>query len=409
TALFAELAKLGINYDEDVRPLLGNPIAFGVVGTSNVTGSHLPPFLAAWVTESATHLDALIAKLPGLHTTGAFDGAKLYSVGSFAVAITGPTVILAQSAEVLDQALSRHAHGQGFTAADYAKATTGISSHGAVEMFGDLTGVLSGPSAAAARQVPWVAALRGYGASVSASATGLSMQFHLDTTGRSLQTSELPMASGSASPGVAGNLPIQAGLRDPATTIDFIVTALKQADRSAYAKLVRQEAAFKRRSGVDVSTLINLLTGNLNIESDTHTTLACVPVSDPAVARALLVKLSAHRSARGGPGLIGLGGGFFATTSSKSELTIGVVGGQLLFGRATPAQLRAFAVTHTSTASSAGGAVSFRIALPELLGLALKRAPSPIEQQALAVIGNLSGSASATTGGVTGTVTLGLR
>ncbi|HEY5431433.1 MAG TPA: hypothetical protein VIK04_20125, partial [Solirubrobacteraceae bacterium] len=46
TALFAELAKLGINYDEDVRPLLGNPIAFGVVGTSNVTGSHLPPFLA---------------------------------------------------------------------------------------------------------------------------------------------------------------------------------------------------------------------------------------------------------------------------------------------------------------------------------------------------------------------------
>lgn len=85
------------------------------------------------------------------------------------------------------------------------------------------------------------------------------------------------------------------------------------------------------------------------------------------------------------------------------------MGDELLGGRATPAQLRAFGAAPANGTSSQTGSVTFQIALPQLLALSLKRAPSAIEQQALSVIGNLSGSASATTGGLTGTVTLGLR
>jgi len=409
TALFAELAKLGINYNQDVRPLFGNPIAVGAVADSGLTGSHVPPFLAVWVTKSATHLNALIAKLPGLHAAGSYDGAKLYSVGSFTAAVTGPTVIFAQSAQVLDQALSRHAHGQGVTAADYAKATTGISPTGAVEMFGDLTGVLAAPSAATARQVPWVAALRGYGASISANPNGLTMQFHLDTTGRSLSTSELPIASGSSAPGVAGTVPIQAGIRDPAQIIDFVLATIKEADPVVAARLAKDEAALQRRAGIDITAQANTLTGNLNIESDTHMTLARVQVSNPSSVRALLSKLTQPGSGPKGPGLTLLGGGFYTITAAKPKVTVGLVGDELLVGRATPAQLRAFVAAPANGTSSQTGSVTFQIALPQLLALTLKRAPSPIEQQALSVIGNLSGSASATTGGLTGTVTLGLK
>ena len=291
TALFARLSQLGFDYNQDVRPLFGNPIALGAVGTSGLTGSQVPPFLAVWVTKSAARLSALIAKLHSLRGTGTYDGAHLYSVGSYAAATIGPTVLFAQSAQGLDAALARHADGQGITSADDARAMTGISSHGLIEIFGDLSGVLAAPGAATARQVPWVAALRAYGVSVSASPSGLTIGFHLDTTGKALSPSQLPIAGGAAAPGVAGGLPIQAGIRDPGQIIDFIVATLKQTEPASYAKLVREAAALKRRSGIAVGAHAGLLTGNLNIASDTHTTVVRAHVSSPSAAAALLSKL----------------------------------------------------------------------------------------------------------------------
>jgi hypothetical protein len=412
TALFARLSQLGIDYNKDVRPLFGNPIALGAVGTTGLTGSQVPPFLAAWVTKSAAGLTALIGKLHGLQSTGTYDGAKLYSAGSYALGITGPTLLFARSAQVLDAALARRAHGQGITSADYTRAMTGISPDGAVEMFGDLTSVLAAPSAAKARQVPWVAALRAYGLSVSAAPTGLTIRFHLDTTGRALSPSQLPIASGAAAPGMAGNLPIQAGIRDPSQIVNFIIATLKQTEPADYAKLVRNEAALKRRAGIDIGAQANLLTGDLNVASDTHTTVVRAQVSNVAAAGALLSKLSASGSgAPGGKGygLTTIGGGFYTITSSKPKLTIGLVGNELLVGRATPAELRSFAAVPTEGTSSGAGSVTFRIALPQLLAITLRHAPSPTEQQLLGLIGDLTGAASATPSGLTGTATLALK
>jgi hypothetical protein len=409
TAIFAQMAKLGIDYNRDVRPLFGNPIAIGAVGTSGLNGSRVPPFLAVWVTKSATHLKAVVTKLPGVHPAGSHDGATLYSIGSYAAGITGPTLIVARSAQVLDQALDRHAHGEGFTTADYSRATTGIASDGAVEVFGDLSQVLAAPSAARARLVPWVSALRAYGASISASATGLTITFHLDTGGRALTTSELPIASGTSAPGVAGTLPIQAGVRDPAQIINFILTTLKQIDPAAAARLTKDEAALERRAGIDVTTEANILTGDLNIETDSHTTLGRMQVSDPASAQSFIQKLTKPGTGPKGPGLTPIGGGFYTITASRPKVTVGLVGNELLVGRATPAQLRAFMSAPSDGTSAGSGSITFQIALPQLIALTLKHAPSAIEQQLLGVLGNLTGSASATTGGLTGTLALALK
>jgi hypothetical protein len=83
----------------------------------------------------------------------------------------------------------------------------------------------------------------------------------------------LPIASGSAAPGVAGNLPIEAGIRDPGRIICFIVATLKQTEPANYTKLVSEAAALKRRSGIDLGAQANVLTSNLNIASDTRTTV----------------------------------------------------------------------------------------------------------------------------------------
>jgi hypothetical protein len=406
TAVFAEMAKLGIDYNRDIRPLFGNPIAFGLPSATGASASSAP-FLAVWVTRSATHLKAVVAKLPGLHATGTHDGASLYAVGHYAAGVLGPTLLLAGSDQVLDQALDRHAHGQGFTAAAYAAATSGVASDGAVEVVGDLSQVLTAPSAASARQVPWVAALRGYAASISASATGLTVRFRLDTTGRALTPAQLPIASGTTSPGVAGTLPVQAGVRDPAQVIDFMLAAVRQGDPKDAADLSRNEARLKGH-GIDVPSAVALLSGNLQIESDGHATLARVGVSDAGTARALLTKLARPGTGPHGPALIPAGRGFYTIAASKPAVTLGLSGDELLVGRATAAQLRAFGSAPVAAATGAGSA-NLRIALGELLAMTLRHAPSAIEQQMLGVVGDLTGSASATTGGVSGILTLALR
>jgi hypothetical protein len=197
TALFARLRQLGIDYNADVRPLFGNPIVGGLVlhGANGARNQ----FVAAWVTKDQSKLEALLKKLePGLQKLGTRDGATVYSLGELALATDDATVVFASTQPELNAALDRQAHGGGITPNDYSKAFTGLPQNGRLQVFGSLSQVLSMPSAAKAQSVPWVAALRGYAASISESSAGLTFQYRLDTTGRSLSESDLPIASGGS-------------------------------------------------------------------------------------------------------------------------------------------------------------------------------------------------------------------
>ena len=221
TAVFAKLGQLGIDYNSDIRPLFGSPIAVGLI-FAGATGAS-SQFVVAWVTKDASKLTALIQKLsPGLQKVGTRDGATVYQLGQLALAVDGATIVFGQTQQVLTAALDRHAHGGGITADDYARAFTGLPTNSKLQAFGSLTEVLSRPSAAKAQEVPWVAALRGYAASITESAAGLAFHYRLDTTGRSLTTSDLPFAGGSTlHPVFAGTLPIVAGVRDPSQIYQF--------------------------------------------------------------------------------------------------------------------------------------------------------------------------------------------
>ena len=293
TALFARLAKLGIDYNKQIKPLFGNPFAVGLLSAQSGYGAQTP-FLGVWVTRNAGDLTAIVKKLgPGLQSTGSHDGAKLYASGGQALAIDGPTLLLARTSQDITAALDRHRSGGGFTAAQYDRLTSGIAKTGLIQMFGDLTGALSMPSAAKARQIPWVAAIRGYGASVNLSSTGLTIQFHVDTSGRSLTSSELPLASGSTQPGVAGRAPIQTGVRNLIQPIHFLEAAVRSTNPKQYATFTKKVAQLKQRDGFDLDAFVAMLGGTFDVSSDTKTTVARVGVSDPASVAAMLKKLAA--------------------------------------------------------------------------------------------------------------------
>ena len=125
-ALKSKLQQVGINYDGDVRPLLGNPIAIGATGQTLSGGSTSQHFLIAWIVKDSGKLTSLIKKIHGIHSAGSHDGATIYeSGGTTALAVDGATALLGPSVAELDAALDRHAHGGGLTKSDYSHAFAG--------------------------------------------------------------------------------------------------------------------------------------------------------------------------------------------------------------------------------------------------------------------------------------------
>ena len=410
TAVESGLSALGLDYRTDVEPLYGNPVAFAVPQLPSAVSVSGSSFLAAWITKSASKLAALVKKVPGLTSTGNLDGATVYreAGSSTTVAIDGATVVVGASAASVDAALNRHAHGGGITSADFTNAMGTLPRDTFIQAFGSLTGVLSTPQLATARKVPWVAAIRSYAAAISAGSTGLAAQFRIDTSGGALTTSELPIASGTAAPALAGTLPIAVGLRDPSSTFNFLVSALEAAAPATYAEYFAGEDLIKISTGYDLQTLAALLTGNMVLQSDTRTTMVRADVSDPASAAKQLDLLPILVRDIGLAPTVKRSDGFYSIKEANGKsLNAGLVGNQLVAGLATPAQLRAFATAPATPVPNAQGAsLGFRIALLDLLPLVDQTAPSPVVRSILSSLGDIIGSASATTGAITGNASL---
>jgi hypothetical protein len=399
---------MGINYDADVRPLLGNPLVFGA-STQTVSSATGRQVVFAWVVKDAGTFRADLKK-SGAHSTGTRDGATLYPFGAGSLAVTGSTVVASGDSAALNAALDRHAHGAGMTSGYYERAVKGLPGNALVYVFGSLTQALSRPRAANARRVPWVAAVKSYAVAVSASTRGLALQYRVDTSGGALTSSQLPFAPGSAAPGLAGTMPIAVGIHDPAHAIAFIESVVQATNPTKFGAFRSRQASLQRSTGVDFDSLARLLTGDLIINSDLHTTMARATVSNAGAARHVLSKLASAP-----PRLLftnaatikRLPGGFYEIVRpGGAVVTAGVIGSQLVAGRATAGQLRAFAAAPATPAAGAHGALAFRVALADLLHLALHRTPSKAAQVVLGLLGDITGWTADTPSALTGNATL---
>jgi hypothetical protein len=409
-ALTSRLQQLGLNYDSDIRPLFGSPVMIGSTGTT-LSGSQSQNYLIVWVTKDAGKLSSLVKKgFPG-GSTGSHGGAKLYGSGGAAAAIDGSTLVFGPSTAAVNAALDRHSQSSGFSQSSYSRLFTGLPQGGLLQTFGNLTSVLSQPTTAKARRVPWVAAFRGYAASISASSSGLTFSYRLDTTGAQLTAAQVPLATGTAAPKLAGLLPIAAGIENPAHIAQFAESAEQAASPAGYAKFLTREAAVRKRTGADLNSLIKLLTGNLIVSSDTHVTMARADVSNPSSAASILSKLvSAPRLVFSKATSVSkLGGGFYGINEPGQSVTVGVVGNQLVAGKASPAQLRGFASTATTPAPGAQGSMAFRVGLLALLRIGLKQAPPQLAQSILSRLGDITGWTSASPSGINGSATLAIH
>ena len=296
------------------------------------------------------------------------------------------------------------------TEAQYKSAISTLPQDAVVNIVGNIGGLLDAQGLASARQIPWVGAIHSYAESITASSSGLKVSLHLDTSGAQLTDAQLPFAPGSTAPALAGNFPITFGIHDPAHIAQFALSAEQVANPVSYGKFQARQTALRAKSGVDLNSLISLLTGDLIIASDTHTTMGRVTVSDPAAAANVLDKLATTPGALKTASVKRVAGGWDLVTK-HSTIPVLLVGNQLVAGKTRIVDLKAFATAPTTPAQNTQGSLAFRISVTQLLGLALRNSTSTsqVASAILKQLTDLTGSSSVSANGLNGDATLGVR
>jgi hypothetical protein len=403
SSLKQELQKQGLSYDTDIKPLLGNPVVVGGIYTAG-TGSKLKG-VGVWVTKDASKLKSLVTKGPaGEHKLGSHDGATLYhnKDRSNVIAIDGATLVIADTQALVNAALDRHAKGGGMTQSQYDQEIAGLPPHPLAQISGNLAAVLATPQAAKARQVPWVAAIKGYAVSISPTSNGVSLDWKVDTTGRQLTNAQLPLAAGSTAPALAAREPGSFGVRDPAQIVTFVESALQAADPTTYEQFQAALGALRRGFGIDATGALAQLTGDLITAGQGPVSLIRAGVGNPALVAQTLANLQKHiQTLSPQTSMRSLGHGFYVVTNPSLRFTIGVVGDQLVAGNASLSRLRSFAAEPTKP-SGGHGAISFSESLRQVLGLTGALLHSTQAQLILSQLQDFSGWIANTTSALTG-------
>jgi hypothetical protein len=169
SALESELKQLfeangNLDFDRDVKPLLGNPFVVGAVDSKTFTTSGGNAYVAAIQVKDGDKLKELVKK-DNADEKGEKSGAKLYedrSGNTFAV--KDDVLIVAGSKKLLEEALERRDGDDSLTEDTFDSALAGLPSDSLVRSYFDLESLLKAtPGGRNATKVKWVGALRTLG------------------------------------------------------------------------------------------------------------------------------------------------------------------------------------------------------------------------------------------------------
>lgn len=378
--LKSSLEDSGANYEQDVKPLLGNDLVFATPTATGVAGGHV---MIALVAEDAGRLGDLVDKQVEkgeARRAGERAGAKLYeeTSGGGAFAVNGAVVVAADTLDEVEAALDRHERGRGsFTAAKFDEALGPLPKDALLRVVGDARPLLAGASSAQARRVPWVAALGTFAVSVKALSGGIEARFSLDTGGGNLADGDVPIATGPEPPSLAPGAPLTAGVRDLSHVIDFAQRAARAADPEGYRSFQTAKEQIRAGSGVNLDTdVVGQLTGNTDVQSDLKTWVVRVGVKDPeAMTKTLARLVPLVPGFLEGAGLSGgrvrtLGGGLYRLeVDGRAVATYGVRGGSLFVTDRAPSDLDAAASEEPKPARGLEGSVVARVDGAGLAGM----------------------------------------
>ncbi len=268
-ALAQELAggEENVDFEKDVKPLLGNPFVVGATDVASFTDdAEDDDFVAAIQVKDTDALDSLIDKT-GPTEQGEQSGATVYEDDGTVFAVKDDMVIFAGSEELLAESLE-HAEGdEHLDAETFEQGLDGLPESGLARVYADIGAIIaSDPDTRDARKVPWVSALETLGLTASAADDGVEVEFNLRTDGEDLSDADLPIAPGDESPGVIEREgEIGFGIRDLAQIVSFGEAAAQSIDPGGYGDYEQAKKTLEEQLEVSIDDdLIGQLTGDLS-------------------------------------------------------------------------------------------------------------------------------------------------
>jgi hypothetical protein len=420
-SLERRLAGSGVDFDDDVKPLLGNPFVVGALDARSFAADDGDrKFVAAIKTKDGDKLTELVEK--GTEERGEKNGAKLYEDDDGdTFAVEDDVLVVASSRQELDQALERR-DGDGSLDEDKFEAgLEGLPENALIRAYSDVGGLLeASPGAREARRVEWVDALRTFGLTAVAADDGVEIEFDLRTSGDGLTAEDLPIAEGRQAPGIvrrAGELGV--GLRDPGQVVDFALAAGTAVQGGSVEAGKRQ---LERQLGIDLERdVIAQLSGDASVNVAPNGQFGVrAEVEDPEAFERTLDRVVTRLPrvlARMGGGPVELerarGGERFSVLSTPDdEIVFGVAGDALIVANDAGRAAR-LANESPSAVQGAAGAGVVSADAEELAESALRRLTPQLGLGGAfggalftAPLGDLTGSVESSTDGLKGRLKL---
>jgi Protein of unknown function (DUF3352) len=405
-------ARANVDYDKDVKPLLGSDLVIAVIGP-NRPDTQIP-YVLAWKLNDAAAARRLIQATSV--KAGIIDGLDVYlrAPTDFAVIKDG-TLLIADSMPAVEAALKRPG-GAHMTASDFKAALGDLSQDSLVRVVGDPQRVLAWSTTPAERNVQWLSAMSNFAVTLRAESDGIEYAFRTETDSGGLKTSELPLASGRTSPPVVKRPgEVAFAVRNPAQFLNFGLQATRITDPKGYAKYLRDTATISSELGADFERdLIAQLTGNATASVDVGGAFAVrADLRDPAAARTTLQKF--ERAARNGRTTVPVspppnGNGFYTVTlSNGKKYAFNVVGKSFVLAT-DEARAAQFAAQSPARVSGAKGSlVVYSDARALANAIAAKRGQGVAAQIVTSALGDLTGSVQTETSGITGQLKLQIK
>ena len=259
-----------VDFDEQIRPLLGNEVVIGTDDNESFVDSESDtPFVLAIETEDSDALEELAES--GGERTGESEGYDVYedADGGTFMAIDDAVLVVSNDRETLDNALAQRGEDDRLTEDDVEEAFEDLPDDAPVRAYVNVRELLAAsPEAESALQVEWVDHIETLGVSADAAEDAIALDWSLRTDSEGLADEDLPLASGAEAPQLleqqSGNPEVVLGLRDPSQVIDFALATAEVVDPAGYAEFQRGKGAVGRQLGIDVDDdVLAQLTGDV--------------------------------------------------------------------------------------------------------------------------------------------------
>jgi hypothetical protein len=263
------LEQGGVDFDDDIKPLLGNEVVIGAADNASfVDSSSDTPFVLAIETQDSGKLEDL-AKKDG-REQGESEGYDIYQgqEDDTWLAIKDEVLVLSDDEETLKGALKQRGEDDRLTEEDVEAAFEELPEDAPVRVYANVGALLAAdPDAKDALKVKWVDHIETLGMSADATDDAIAIDYSVRTA-EDLTDDDLPLASGAEAPRVLerddDSAEVVLGLRDPSQVVDFALSALKVVDPAGFAEYETGKEALGRRLGIDVDRdLLAQLTGDV--------------------------------------------------------------------------------------------------------------------------------------------------